>query len=485
MAFALAAQVSTVVFTAALTVFLVRALGPGGYGVLALAVGIGSVLVLLSDFGISPSAARFVAERRGDRPAVGAVLAEALRLKLVMAGLVAVVLGGLAGPIAAAYDAPALAWPLRAVAISLFGQTLMLLFVNAFVALGRISLRFWVVLSESAMEASASVALVVLSGGATAAAFGRAIGYVLAALGGLFLLARLVGLRTLSIPGRSPVGRRRIVGYAGALLIIDGAFALFSAIDVLVIGAILGTTSAGLYSAPLRLTAALSYPGLAVSQVVAPRLARHAHHAPDVQALQSALRYLLIVQAAIVAPIVVWAAPIVDLTLGSGYSESTAVLRGLAPYIFLLGPVAVISVGVNYLGEARRRVPIAVAALVINIAIDLVLIPEIGIVAGAIGTDVAFLVYAGGHVWICRRLIDLRLRPLGVTLARSLAAGGGMALVLWLFGTRELSPLEWVAGGTGGLLAFLAVLVATRELSVGELGAALRRGIGTLRRAAG
>ena len=57
-AYSLAAQLSTAGFTAILTVYLVRALGPARYGVFALAVGIGALLVLPSDFGISSSTAR-------------------------------------------------------------------------------------------------------------------------------------------------------------------------------------------------------------------------------------------------------------------------------------------------------------------------------------------------------------------------------------------------------------------------------------------
>jgi len=47
-------------------------LGPATFGVFALAFGIGTLLVLPADFGISQSMARFLAERRGDRAAAAA-----------------------------------------------------------------------------------------------------------------------------------------------------------------------------------------------------------------------------------------------------------------------------------------------------------------------------------------------------------------------------------------------------------------------------
>src|SRR5437764_1412846 len=63
--FSLAAQIVTSVATAALTIYLVRALGPKSFGTFAIAIGISTLLLLPADFGISNSAARFIAEHRG------------------------------------------------------------------------------------------------------------------------------------------------------------------------------------------------------------------------------------------------------------------------------------------------------------------------------------------------------------------------------------------------------------------------------------
>jgi O-antigen/teichoic acid export membrane protein len=284
---------------------------------------------------------------------------------------------------------------------------------------------------------------------------------------GAFLLLRLVGPRR---PGARRLPVKHIAGYAGALLIVDGAFALFSQLDVLLIGAIMSATAAGLFQAPLRLVTFLHYPGLALAAGVAPRLARREGAEPEVDPFVRALRYLLMVQALLTAVAVVWAEPIVEILLGPKYAESAEVLRALGPFIFLAGIAPVISLGVNYLGEARRRVPIAIAAVAINAGIDVALIPEIGIVAGAIGTDVAFALYVPAHFWVARRIIDLPLKGLGVTLVRTLLAGGAAAGVLALFGTSaDLSALEIVGGGLAALAIYPAVLLALRELTGAEL----------------
>ena len=50
----------------------------------------------------------------------------------------------------------------------------------------------------------------------------------------------------------------------------------------------------------------------------------------------------------------------------------------------------------------------ALAAVAINLVVDVIFIPRIGIVAGAIGTDLALAVYVPAHLWICSRVVDSR-----------------------------------------------------------------------------
>jgi O-antigen/teichoic acid export membrane protein len=468
-AYQFAIQVSTASFTAVLTIFLARHLGPGEFGVFSLAIGIGSIVALVSDLGISHSVARFVAERRTELGAVAKLVAGAVRLKLVLAGAVSVVMALLAGPVANAYHEPALAWTLRAMAIAVFGQGVMTFFSSVFTGLARTSASFRMVFSESAVETGASIAIVLAGAGAAGAALGRGIGYLVGAgLGGL-TAARMLSRRTRSEDEAPGVGMRRIIRYASAILVIEGAFVLFTQIDVLVIGAVLSASAVGLFQAPLRLITFLAYPGFSLAGGVAPRMAADSAEGPRVDAFTRSLRYLLILQAAMVPPILVWAGPIVQLALGSAYGESADVLRALAPYVFLSGFAPLLSLSVNYMGEARLRVPIAIVTVLINFGIDVVLIPRIGIVGGAVGTNVAYAIYVPAHLWVCRRMVDVPLRPLAVTGVRTGLAAVVMAGVLVLFGTSRVAVPLLIVGALAGLLAYLVVLVALRELSPGEV----------------
>jgi len=472
-AYGFAFQLAGALLTAITTVFLARVLGPESFGTYSLAMAAGALLALPADLGISPSAQRFVAEHRSDRKAVAGVLGDAFRLKLLIAGPVAIALALAAGPIAGAYDNPDLAWPLRAAALALFFESFTMLSTGTFVALGRVT--YNVRLLPFSVVALALTLLLVLEGaGPTGALVARAIGLALTAAGGAWLLWKLVGRPHLRLRGGSRAGRRRLAAYAGPVLLVDSAFALFTQLDVLLIGTLLGATEAGLFHAPLRIVTFLHYPGYAIASAVAPRLA-HDREDGARRAFTSGLRVTILIQAGLAAVLVPWAEPILDVLLGPEYVESADVLRAFAPFVLLSGIAPVVGLGANYLGEAGRRLPITIAAVVVNLAIDLALLREIGIVAGVLGSTVAYLLYVPVHLRICRRHVQFPLRPLGLTLLRAVVAAAALAGVLALFGTSDLSALDWVLGAPAAAAAYLGVLLLTRELSVAELRAAATR----------
>jgi O-antigen/teichoic acid export membrane protein len=470
------AQLTTGAFTTVLTLYLARALGPEAYGVFALALGIGSVAGLVADFGIAQSASRYLAESRSDHAKVAALLGDAFRLKLATAALAPGLLFATAGPIASAFHQPALTWPIRGIAVSLFANSIFSLFIGAFIALRQLAVNLRLIFIESLAETVGSIALVAGGAGATGAAFGRAVGYFMGALIAGALVVRLLGRSSLRLLGPGSGRIREIARYAAPLFITESAYTLYAQVDILIIGALLSTAAVGLFSAPLRLAVPLAYPGQALANSVAPRQVRSGREPGSVAVFQSSLRWLILCQAASIAPLVVWADPIVHLLYGAGFRESANVLRILAFYIFLGGPSVLISTTVNYLGRAAWRIPIVLFALFVNVALDVSLIPAIGVSGAAIGTGTAYGLYVPAHFWICHRELGLDLRRLATTLLRALSAAVLMGCVLYSFGTQSLSVEAWLGGGAAGVLAFCLALVLTREITSNEIREARRLG---------
>jgi O-antigen/teichoic acid export membrane protein len=468
-AFAVVTRLTTATITAFIAIFLGRELGPQVYGYFALAMAIGTVATFLADLGITGATPRFLAERRHNRPAVAAVLGDALRLKAMAAVPVSVGLFVLAGPLTKAFDAPDAMWALRGISIAVLAQGFFLFVLATFEALGRIAINLRVVALESVLEGSSIVVLVLLGAGASGAAFGRAIGYSVGAGIALAFVWRVVGRPRLGGAAVSGLRPRDIARYAGALLIVDALFRAFAQSNVLLIGAILGGGRAvGLFDLPMQIAWFLHYPAGAISTAIAPRLVRRPDGEPEIEIFITGMRYIVALQGIFLAPIVVWGEPIMVTLLGSEYSESGEVLQALAPFVLLSGPALLASLGVNYLGAARRRVPLAIAVLIINVGLALVLIPEIGIVGGAIGTDVAYAVWVPAHLLILRQLLDMPLRPVALGFARAILSAGVACLPLLALGTDPgLAVL--VLGGLIACLVYLVALRLTGELTSADI----------------
>ncbi len=466
--FALTAQLVGGVLTAILTIFLARELSPDQFGAFTFALSVIAIATLFADVGIGSATGRFMAERRDQPSAAAAVFATALRLKLLTGLPATVALFVLAKPICHIFGTGDAVWALRASAIALFAQTLFNLFLGAFIALGKLRYNVLLATVESVAEVSASVPLVIIGGTAAAAAFGRAAGFSIGVIVAAAFARRTLGARRgrkqLAEPKLPAVSSRRLMGYAGPLLLVDAAFRLFVSIDVLLIAAIIGGGARiAAFGLPMRLTVFLEYPAAAVASAVAPRLTQRRND-DDVALLGESIRYLTIVQMLVTAPLLIWPEAIMSLLFGDKYPEATGVLRALAPFVLLSGIAQLTTLSVNYLGEAWRRVPIAVVMLSANVIIDIVLLPKIGIVAGAVGTSVAYVLWVPAHVWILRKRGGLLVRPFLLTLARSILAGGATVGVLALLGTGRVGIPVMLLGAVAGSLVYVAALVLLGEL---------------------
>lgn len=463
--FAFVAQISTAAFSAAITLYLVRALGPEGYGSLTLVLSVAVIAVLVADAALAQSTGRYLAPRAQDHQWISAALSAGLRLKLLSAVLACLGLFGLAGPIARAYHESQLEWPLRLVLFAVLGESLMLLWTTSLQAVRRNAVSVRLIFLESAVEATATIGLVAVGGGVAGAVLGRGVGYTFGTVVGGLLVVR--HLRT-SLHVRS-VDRdleRRITRYAGPLLINTGAYTLYSQLAVQLVAAFLGHAAVGVFSAPFKIITLLSYPGQSVANAVSPRMAGPA---PDVGAFTTALRWLLIYQVALMPPVVIGAGTLTRVLLGPGFGKSAVVLETLAPWLLLRGVSVLASTTVNYLGYARRRVPIVLISLGVMAALGVTLIPRIGLVGATVAMGLSYAVYVPLHLRICHESFQLPLAQLGLTLLRCTVAAAVMALSIASVSGGKHGFGHWLLTTGLGSAAYVGVLLATREIGSSEL----------------
>jgi O-antigen/teichoic acid export membrane protein len=419
-------QLVGVVATGALTLALIRLLGPTGYGRYAIALAVGGLVLLPLDAGLSSATARFLSAEIRRRKAAR-MIRSGLVLKLAVGAVGAAALVAAASPIAHAYDDEHLVWPIRLVAGVVVGQSLLGFVVSCFTAIRLASRALVVVAVESLGEAALAISLVAGGAGVVGALAGRFAAFASAAFLGILLLnARFRITRRAAKSDRHTL--RAIGGYGLTLAIVDAAWAIFVQIDVILIAALITTGAAGEFQAPVRVLALASYPGLAIASALGPQL-----NVADPDAMlprfRRALQLLLVFQtlAAMLAAIV--GPDLIHLAVGDGYQEAGELTRALAPWVFIAGIAPVASNALDYLGAGRQRLPYAVAAVIVNAVIDVILLPRIGVVGAAIGTDVGIAVFTLGTLIVCRRHVGYHLSFLLADL-RPIAVPAAVASVL-------------------------------------------------------
>ena len=272
---------------------------------------------------------------------------------------------------------------------------------------------------------------------------------------------------------RAAARRAGSPGYGGALLIVTIAYTLFEQIGVLLIGAIIGTNAVGdLRGADAAHHCSSATAGRRSPSASAPRLARRRRRGAGRRARSRvATRYLVILQGALLAPVLVWAPADRGRRARSratrtpsrscGRSRRSCSCSASAPSS--RSPSTTWARRSSASGSRSGRSSLCTA-------IDLVLLPTIGVVGAAIGMDVAFTRLRA------RALLDLQARVRLLARAPRAHAGalpargrrdGGRARalrdVLALVGAvaRRRSP--------AGTLAYLLALIVTREISRAEI----------------
>jgi O-antigen/teichoic acid export membrane protein len=292
-----------------------------------------------------------------------------------------------------------------------------------------------------------------------AAAFvaGSTVGLITA----LALLARKVHMPRRALP-RGPRRdlRRQSVPFAAQELLSIGV----SRIDVLLLSALATQTVVGYYGLAYRLLeATLFIPTALQGAFAAMYTYLHEHTEPTIRAVfQRSVKLLLVLLVPCAVPLAVLPGELIELLFGDGFGDATEALRLLAPTVVLVGLVMLTGSLISSRLNPRILVVYFGVALVVNVAMNVLLIPSLG----ATGAALAMLTTE-----LCFVVLTLRIAVRSVggidvvpTLGGPLVAGAAMALMLAAL--HAVLPVALAAGA----LAYLGVLVAVeRRLAPADL----------------
>jgi len=437
-----ALAISTVVAKGLLFVWqlaLARWLGAGDYGVYGTIGALLAIGAAIPEFGMGLIVVRDVATRPAD---AGRTLGATLVMQPVLAG--AAYLGLLAASILLGYEGTLRAL-LALAAFSLGIDALGNMAYNQLIAFERMAI--------TALIAAGHVGVLVALGVIALAAGGGLVGLYAAILSANALRAAALwlALRRAGVRPEYPLDRAIARG-----LLINGAPIALSAFltlayqhaDKLITTAVLGADGTGQLTAAFVVTfGVIELLSTTVLVAIFPLMSRT--YSGGMRAMfefmiEKLAFFNLLLSLPIALLTSLLAVPLAALLFGPGYTRTASVLQVLIWYTSAAMISAVFAQALLIENRQRRTLRIRAAGLALNVALNLALLPAIGVAGAAVATLVAELAVLGGLVSSFRFPPDWWARGRS-HLWRLALAGAGMAAVIGLL--RGGHPVLAAAAG--------------------------------------
>lgn len=458
---------------AVLTIGLARLLDPGGYGLLFLALAIVSIFQMLARFGLARSAGRYVAEYRETDPTqVPFIVRTALFFNVAAIAVAVFVLAGSHGYIASVLNEPDL------VPFLLFGVLFVALGTSVSflekVLQGFEAVRFVAYLSafERTSRLVLALGLVVAGFGAIGAFFGYVLAFLLTSVVGfVYLFRRVQHFRDTTATIEAGL-RRRIAEYAVPVMVTNTSMVLDNKIDTFLVGYFLSPVSVGFYVIGWQVVRFAVTPMNALSFTISPTFGaqKAAGNVGRISRMyEETLMNALVLYVPAGAGIVLVADPSIRLLFGPEYGGAVDVIRVFGLYVVLRAVTKISDNGLDYLGRARERAIARGITAVLNFALNILLIPTMGVVGAAIATVATYSLYTAANVYIAAQEFDLRvwtiLRKLSVITVITVAMSAVVfALRGYISGWVTLAVVVGLGGVVWGVLSVATGLLEVREI---------------------
>jgi O-antigen/teichoic acid export membrane protein len=266
-----------------------------------------------------------------------------------------------------------------------------------------------------------------------------------------------------------PVLARRLLKMALPFALVFFLNTVYFRIDVVILSAMRPLTEVGYYTAAYKFLDGLSFVPQTIMNAVFPTLS--VVHLEAVAAMRQAYTATIRLLAALAMPFAVvlgfGAVPFLSAPFIRVYPQSAPALQILALAIVFMFVNSTFVFGLGAMDRQMDSVVLSVMSIVVNVALNLILIPLFPRATGYLGSSWAtvitevFLLVAG--YWMVRRRLEYRL-PWGRPLLPILVSGAFMAGVMGLFSQLNIFLLAIIAG-----LLYLGALYVTGGVSPAEL----------------
>lgn len=473
---AFAGQIVSVISGAVLTVALARLLDPDGYGLLFLAISVLGIIKLFSKLGVAKSTAKYIAEYKETDPGqLRNIIRFGFLLNLGVIIVVCVVLLFTHEYIAQLIGEPDLV-PFLLFGVFFIVSSTILTFIRlALQGFEAIEATAVLRIIDRGSRTALALGLVVLGYGALGALVGYILAYLLAAFVGLVYLYRRY-YQSFSVEIVESGLKRRIAEYTIPLTATSTANVLDKRVDTILVGFFIGPVAVAYYTIGKQVVQFIETPMSALGFTLAPTYgAQQAKGKSNTaaQMYEESLSHGLLLYIPAAAGLVLVAEPLIQLVFGTDYTGAIPVLQVLAVYAVLMSVTKLTSNGLDYLGRARERAIVKGISAVLNVVLNVILIPWIGVVGAAVATVITYSMYTLANVYIMHTELDLRIKLL-------LEKTGCVLVITIIMSVVVFLLLDYITGFftlfgviTVGVVVWAVLSVGTGLLDIKQIASAL------------
>ena len=398
----LARQMVAVVLGLGLVVLLARTLGPVGNGTYTMTILLPVLLSTLFNLGIPPANVYYVG--RGGVSVWDALRAN-VRLWIYLCGLgllVAVPIVGTFGGVLFPGVPRTLLW---AATILIFPFALLQSFLASLLQGVQDFRRYNFILLVAPASALlfALVMVVLLDMGVLGAVLALSLGHFLA----LLVTLRMLRLHySNSHSGESPGNyEKQCVGYGWKAHLSNILTFVNYRTDIYLVNLLLNPAATGIYVIAVQIAERLWMLSQSVSTVILPRLSQ-LHHDEESRRRMTPIvsRWVFLVTVVGSGMLALVAAPLINLLFGAKYAQAAGALLWLLPGIALSSLARVLANDLAARGRPELNMYTALLIVIINVVLNVLLIPKMGISGAALATTLAYSVNTVIKVYLYARL---------------------------------------------------------------------------------
>lgn len=376
----------------ATNIFLARFLGIETFGLWSLFFSILSILLVLSRLGLGTATQRYVAQYNHTEY-LKPLLCSSIWLRIVSTAVVSLCLFPLAQPLAQWLHQPLIGQLILYSVPLVFISGLVEFLKSIFTGLHALKYSFIITSSEYLLKLVLVVTLLTSFGSLDSVILAYTIALLLTCMVGYYLLDNRFDL-----PGSSSTIRfiGELVNYSKILFIISVGFLIASEIDVIMIGLYCDDKEIGTYAGAKQLVTYLPHISVAIAAGTMAPFAKL--NRINKEKLKLLFERLILINTLIFLPIILgillFSDSIILLLLGSDYIGSSKTLVLLTPFIVAGSFLTLFGTFLDYQGLASKRAKNMVVTILLNIMLNMLLIPRYGSIGAAAATSLSYVPYA-------------------------------------------------------------------------------------------